>query len=385
MEIANKNNISKFKECYGCGVCVKACPTKIIKFKRNSSGFYSPFIDDQNLCINCGICLDVCAYNHNDLGLKSNDEPRYYGAWNNDEEIRQTSTTAGIGYGIADMALEESYKVCGVTYNPDIEAAEHILIDAKENLYRIQGTKYIPSNPLPAYDKINLKNKYIIFGLPCQIDSLRRYAKRFKKEESFILIDLFCYGVPSLLLWERTLKEIKKKYQDLRLLKFRSKELYGWHSSACFEFLTDNSIKFLPSKDSYFYKLFFSNSCLNRCCYNKCKYKHSNSSADIRIGDFWGKKYANDEKGVNLMISLTPIGDKLINKLKNNCHVEPVTEREALQGQMSYNAPWSPARQMVLWGLRHQMDLRILYYYTRILNLIYHSPTYIKRLLKLNK
>ena len=377
-----KNNISKFSECYGCGVCVRACPVHIIKFKENSSGFYSPFITNQQKCINCGICLDICAFNHKDLGLTITDAPKFYAAWNNDEKIRHSSTTAGIGYGLAEVGLEEEYKICGVAYNSFKGNAEHIIINKKVDLYRIQGTKYIPSNPVLAFDKINLKDKYIIFGLPCQIDSLRRYVKRFKKEDNVLLIDLLCYGVPSLLLWNKTLLEFQKKYKKFKFLKFRSKELGGWHSSACLEISTGNIVQYIPSKESFFYKLFFSNSCLNKCCYKECKYKHCKSSADIRIGDFWGKKFSQDKKGVNLILSFTPMGQKFINKLETNCHIEQVTSEEALQGQMKHNAPWSPARKMVLWGLQHKINMQVLYYYARILNSIYRFPKSVQRFLR---
>lgn len=379
-----KENITKFEECYGCGVCVKSCPVQIIKFKENDSGFYSPYITDQSKCIECGMCLGICAYNHKEIGLKNVEQPKFYAAWNNNTTIRQSSTTGGIGYALAATALKKDYVACGVRYNTNTNNAEHILLTSVEDLSSIQGTKYIPSDPISAFNEIKIKSRYIIFGLPCQIDSFRRYITKIKQEKNFILVDLFCYGVPSLLLWKRTLETLQHSFSNVQLLKFRSKEKGGWHSSACLELLADGAIKYIPANDSIFYKLFFSNSCLNKCCYKKCKYKHTASAADIRIGDFWGKKYSHNQEGVNLMISLTATGDDLINDMGENCHIEPVDVKEALQGQMAHNAPWSPGRSIVIWGLRNKINIRWLYYFARSLNLIYRLPKYFQRIINLD-
>ena len=58
----NKPNISDIHNCYGCGVCTKACPVHIIDLHLNKEGFYEPFIAEEDKCIHCGLCRDVCAY-----------------------------------------------------------------------------------------------------------------------------------------------------------------------------------------------------------------------------------------------------------------------------------------------------------------------------------
>ena len=57
-------NVSIIKHCYGCGVCAASCIKKIIKIRLNEEGFYAPYIDELEKCTECGLCLDVCAFNH---------------------------------------------------------------------------------------------------------------------------------------------------------------------------------------------------------------------------------------------------------------------------------------------------------------------------------
>lgn len=60
-----------------------------------------------------------------------------------------------------------------------------------------------------------------------------------------------------------------------------------------------------------------SDSCLGKACYDKCKFKYDKSSADIRIGDLWGKTYQNNEDGVSAAIAFTEKGDDVLKQC--NC------------------------------------------------------------------
>lgn len=50
--------------CKGCGLCVEACPKKIIKLGEeiNKLGYHPAVVDDeeQALCISCAICARMC-------------------------------------------------------------------------------------------------------------------------------------------------------------------------------------------------------------------------------------------------------------------------------------------------------------------------------------
>ena len=54
---------SDFNVCKGCGLCVNACPKKIIalsKDKLNAKGHSPAEITNQDLCIACAFCATMC-------------------------------------------------------------------------------------------------------------------------------------------------------------------------------------------------------------------------------------------------------------------------------------------------------------------------------------
>jgi 2-oxoglutarate ferredoxin oxidoreductase subunit delta len=51
------------ERCKGCGLCVAACPRKIILLKQdelNSIGFHPAGVDRMELCTGCAICATIC-------------------------------------------------------------------------------------------------------------------------------------------------------------------------------------------------------------------------------------------------------------------------------------------------------------------------------------
>jgi len=49
--------------CKGCGLCVEACPKKIIALnlgKLNAKGYNPAQVVDQEKCIGCAMCATMC-------------------------------------------------------------------------------------------------------------------------------------------------------------------------------------------------------------------------------------------------------------------------------------------------------------------------------------
>ena len=113
-------------------------------------------------------------------------------------------------------------------------------------------------------------------------------------------------------------------------------EPVNWHES--YNLLIRGKKTFLNSRLSQgdmFYRLFLSDACLGKACYEKCKYKYDQSSADIRIGDAWGCHYKEDEKGVSAAIAFTEKGNELLQRC--NCQLEELPFDVVAEWQMKTN------------------------------------------------
>lgn len=51
------------ERCKGCGLCVEACPKKILALDTatlNSKGYHPAVMTDQEKCIACAMCAMMC-------------------------------------------------------------------------------------------------------------------------------------------------------------------------------------------------------------------------------------------------------------------------------------------------------------------------------------
>ena len=344
------NNIGKVHDCYGCGVCATACGRKIIEISLNGDGFYEPHITDVSKCTNCGICTEVCAYLHDDLSLKET-EIHPYAAWSKDHLVRRKCSSGGAGFEIGKYLLGQGYKVCGVRYDADKNRTEHYIATTVEELIPSAGSKYIQSYTVNGFKAINRKEKYLVTGTPCQIDSFRRYIKKFRCEDNFVLLDFFCHGVPSMLVWKKYTEWAEKQVGKITYASWRNKwtgwhdswamgidgekhgEKINWHDS--YDMLIREKKSYIESRLSQgdmFYALFLGDCCLGKQCYDHCKYKYDKSSADIRICDLWGKTYKDNEDGVSGAVAFTKKGNEILQQC--NCELVEHTFDVVAEGQM---------------------------------------------------
>ena len=185
-------NISSLHSCYGCGVCATICPPKIIDIELNPEGFYEPRIKDTARCTECGLCLSVCSFVDKEVALKANDI-EYYAAWSKDNAVRRKCSSGGIGFEIGKYLINQGYKACGVRYDCEANRAEHYMADTVEAYIPSIGSKYIQSYTLSGFKELNRKDKFLVTGTPCQIDSMRRYIRKLRIEDHFVLMDFFCH------------------------------------------------------------------------------------------------------------------------------------------------------------------------------------------------
>jgi hypothetical protein len=322
----NMKNIEEFDgACAGCGACVLVCPVNAIKYSLSDDGFYKASIDIDK-CINCGKCTKVCVKNC-EKDTNSFSKGKLYSARSKDEKKVLKCTSGAIAYEISLYGIKNGYNVVGVEYDNKSNIARTVISRNYEDLERLKGSKYLQSKSDECFKEVikeckeSKEKKYIIFGTPCQIYGMKKAIQQEKITNEFIYVDLFCHGVPSYLVWDKYLNYIKKKKINGKKIKdviFRDKK-NGWHNWTM-KISTDNANCYIKSAQSDFYKAFLDNILLNKACYT-CDVRKEKSVADIRLGDFWGKKYMSDDKGVSAVLLLTKEGEELFNSLKDNIEV----------------------------------------------------------------
>lgn len=371
-------NISKFSYCYGCGVCASACPKKTISMHLNEDGFYAPKVDDIN-CIECGICLDVCAFNHEDVVRDKSFDIQAKAVWSNDEEVRHICSSGGAGFEIGRYLLQKGYKAIVCRYNPESKRAEHYIAETEEELKASIGSKYIQSDSFKGFAQIQKGQKYFISGTPCQIDSISRWLRKRKMDDDVVLLDFFCHGVPSMLLWDKYTKELEYKIGNCCNFVWRDKET-GWHDSWVMKIPGKYASWY--TKGDLFYKMFLCNRCLGKQCYDDCKYKYDNSVADIRIGDLWGTKYANDENGVSGVLCLTQKGQDLLKEMSEIMHLEASTLDIVGEVQMKECAHRPNSHGYVMKQLKTSTSLLKIHKHASRMELLKTMPQLIKYYIK---
>lgn len=340
--------------CCGCGACYAVCPTEAVTLLKNNEGF-EHYIINKEKCIECGKCKTVCPMNvvdapevKNSLGL--------YSVTNQSKQAEMASSSGGVGYAVSQFGIKNGYYVCGCSYDRETSSAKHILISPKEasKITMLQGSKYIQSSTADALKKIknmSSDDKLIFFGTPCQVAAVRKVVKKSLK--NVIFVDLICHGVPTYHLWAKYIEEIDKKYcigKNPEVF-FRDKT-ENWHRRKIK--IQGNGKTYLNSerKDD-FYAFFRRGICDMKAC-SECPYREK-SSADLRIGDYWGTRFKNDKNPVSMVIANTSVGYELLSQLKNeNCTVEKQNLQEYWSVQHPYNLKQILYREEIISELQNK-------------------------------
>lgn len=329
-------NFLDVKDCYGCGLCAVVCVHEVIDIELTKDGFYQPIIRDYRRCVNCGLCSSVCSYIND---LNESRPLKCYAAWSKDVEVLRTSTSGGVSYEVAKYLLSKGYTFCGVRYNSEKIRAEHYLASDLVLLEHSKGSKYLQSYTKTAFYNIDRKKKNLVVGTPCQIASFRRYINLFNCSDNFILIDFFCHGVPSYLMWQKYLKEHSKDLGRIISASWRNKK-NGWRDSYCITLEGSNKSYSSGHGKDDFYTMFLGDACLGKACYDSCKFKFNRSAADIRIGDLWGDAYKSNRDGVCAVLVFSDRGDHILQEA--NLVLEKHSLETVTSGQLKQNPkrPW---------------------------------------------
>lgn len=297
-QLASKYN------CTGCMGCHDRCPKEAISIRYGCDGHR--YVDvDTTLCVECGLCEKVCpVVNGREYGSDTI-ESHFLAGWSNDKEIRMRGATSGVFGSMAKSVLTSGGAVIG-TRMEGLEC-KYCVINKLEDLGRLQGSKYVSSNPAGIYKAVEnllLMGKKVLFcGLPCHVAACLSYINPILKEQ-LTTVDLVCGGVSSPKLLD-IFCDNTPGFKEV--ISFRDKR-NGWNPKGYrynFRYLNqDGSCIDSHNEKKNLVTDGFACELTDRYSCYRCQFAKIHRESDITIGDLWGDTKFKEEhrEGVSLII-----------------------------------------------------------------------------------
>ena len=330
------NDKLNYKKCTLCQACVNICPKKCITLELFNEEFNYPVIDKEK-CINCDLCENVCPV------LNPIEEVKplklIYAAMNLNEKERINSSSGGVFTSLANNIIENGGVVCGAAFNKNFYV-NHIIIDNKEELRKLRGSKYVQSNTNGVFIEIKkqlLHNKQVLFsGCPCQVAGLKKFLG--KEYDKLYTVDFICHGIPSQNTFNKYIELLQEKYKsNIIEFLFRDKTK-GWHTfSVKVKFENGKEYINFATEDMYM-RGFLTNIYCKPSCHS-CEFRNFRSGSDITLADYWGseieEKNIDDNKGLSIVIVNSNKGKILKQNIENNVFFKDTDYNRAIQHNQS--------------------------------------------------
>ena len=300
--------LADFKRCTGCAACVDSCGKQALSMYVASDGhIYVSCNEDK--CVLCHQCERVCPV-VNGMDYSSNkklgSEP--FSVYCNDETVYDMSTSGGAFAAMALQFIKEGGYVCGAVF--DGVGVKHIVSNQKNDVLRMQGSKYMQSSLDGVYKEISTllkQGKKVLFcGMGCQGAALYSFFKRNKNRSLLYLVDMICGGVPSALL-AKTFIENEPKYKQI--VGYRRK---GEYVLSCLNL--NGEVEYLKYRTLPI--VGFGSGLTNRYSCGDCRFCGIERLSEITIGDLWGPK-STGGKHLSVAIVHNPRGKNLLDAACN--------------------------------------------------------------------
>ena len=305
------------KACSGCGACAALCPQNAIELRLDEAGFFRAQVREDR-CVGCGLCRSVCERFSPAREGKDLRQAELYALQSRNEETVLRCSSGGVAHEIAADCLKQGVRVCGVIYDTESDRAMHRVISSEKDLPALDGSKYLQSDTGAFRQVLALAQEgeqLAVFGTPCQIAGLARAAEALGVRDRLLLAEIFCHGVPSYLLWDRQCIKMKKKLHTDRFVRvqFRYKK-NDWHSY-CLRVDAAGRSYTGARETELFWQVFFENVLLGDAC-SSCELRKTASLADLRLGDYWGRRFQQHSDGVSAAFALTERGQRALDRLE---------------------------------------------------------------------
>lgn len=338
--------LASSKDCTGCMACVDVCHHDALEPYLDDDGHvYVKF--DTEKCVECHICETVCPIT-NQIKYSSNKikNSTPFSVYAKDKKLYDNSTSGGLFAALAKEFIDNGGYVCGVIMIDN--QAVHVITNAKADIHKMQGSKYMQSNTKGIYKQINklLKagKKVLFSGMGCQCAAICSFFQKSNYIDNLYIIDIICGGVPSASL-SRMFIDNNKQYKEI--FGFRKKNEYVL---SCVK--KDNTIDYLYGKKVLPQFGFFSG-LTNRYSCGNCQFCGVERMSDMTIGDYWGDK---SEIHKSIAIVHSSKGMKLLNESKS-LHIDKTNwdflkyNYRIVIGKTYNNNRWQ--RNLLPWIFKH--------------------------------
>lgn len=363
-----KNNINKTLRadlCIGCGVCEGACPFDAISTIVDKGNF-RPVVDNLK-CTDCSRCVKACPGLSVDLQEISNKYQsdlshrdkiagyyeKCFTGYSNDYDIRFHSASGGMVSQFLIWLLENE-KIDGAVVtkfdkdNPLL--VKTFIATTKEEVLLARSSKYSPVSLNSSAQAIKAASgsRYVVVGLPCHIEGMRKLMNIDKKLQEKVvgLFGIYCSSGRSFYLTEYVFKERGIDPKQISYFQYRDEGCLGkmvvklpednkskiqQHNRHYEKIIDDNNVIFKEHFQSYYHP--------NRSFFipNRCNYciDHYAELADICFGDIHIKPYSDDKIGVNSIIVKNTIWLDLLEECKSSgaIHLDEVSLKTIADSQ----------------------------------------------------
>lgn len=309
--------------CHGCGICQDVCKKQCIQIHHGECINY-PIVREQD-CMECGLCLKVCSGHGINLvemqtclykgeGVKYDRMIGYwhqcYSGFSANTDIRYHHASGGCLSAFL-MFLYSHHLIDGaavVGWNQeDCMTPKPYIARSLKDITDSRGSKYcVVSMEGIAKEIIDNPGKYVVVGLPCHIQSFRKFATVNKKFRESVVgyFSIYCSSTRI----KSSQEYLAYKY-GITLNRVKS---FAYRGEGCLGFMTywDESmslIKHVPYQEYWRGMRGFFN--VPRC--SLCV-DHYGELADVCFGDIHTGEYIKDHIGVNSIISRSPDWSQLL-------------------------------------------------------------------------
>ncbi len=328
----NINKTLKADLCTGCGICEGACPTGAIS-TIVANGNFRPQIDAEK-CINCGRCVKACPGLGIDLVRLADkcqsDTTNYnkmvgryekcFTGYSNEYEVRYHSASGGMVSKFLIWLLENKKIDGAVVTKFDSESpllVKTFIATTREDIVSARSSKYAPVtlNKTAQDIKAALGSRYVVVGLPCHIQGMRKLMEIDKKLRDKVvgLFGIYCSCGRSFYLTEYVFKERGIQKDKITYFQYRDEGCLGKMvvkvsegDASTIKVLNNSSESVLFNEErsyreyfqSYYHPLrsfFIPRRCL--FCID-----HYGELSDICFGDIHIKPFSDDKIGVNSIV-----------------------------------------------------------------------------------